>query len=330
MNTHDPVLITGATGFIGRWLVPFLLKQGVSVRVLVRHHCDFFPPTVQQHIGDLTNPKDLRGLANDIQVVFHLGGYAHAWKENRDSAERHHQVNFIGTQNILDECRRAGVKKFVFFSSIKAVGDAAHRIDEDWQAPPETPYGKAKRAAEEQVLAMGKAHPMHVSILRLALVYGPLLKGNLYQMLRAIDKGYFLPVPPVNNHRSLVSVNDVCQAAWLAAQKDEANGKIYFVTDKKHYTTADIYALMRKALGRPDAAWHVPLWIFKSLAILGDQAERLIKRRLPFNSEAYDKLFGISHYSASRIQQELGFDAEYSLGDFLPEIVTAYRTGQAC
>src|SRR3990167_10506756 len=179
-------LVTGATGFIGRFLVSHLLEQHISVRVLVRHYQkDNFPANVEQHIGDLTNPESLKGIGQDIDMVFHLGGYAHAW--HGDSAEQHKQVNLFGTQNIVDECIRDHVKKFIFFSTIKAVQDANHCIDEKWDVLPDSPYGKAKRSAEELVLTKCREHDIHVCVLRLSIVYGPALKGNLYQMLRAID-----------------------------------------------------------------------------------------------------------------------------------------------
>lgn len=325
------ILITGATGFIGKFLVSYLLEQNVSVRILVRNHHrkGIFPDCVEQHIGDLINPTHLFGAADGIDVLYHLGGYAHALQENHVTARMHQQVNLMGTKNIFSESIRAGVKKIIFFSSIKAVGESDQCIDETWDKLPSTFYGSAKRAAEKLVLTMGKECGIHVCILRLALVYGPSLKGNLYQMLRAIDKGYFLPIPPINNRRSLVSVYDVCQAAWLATQRENANGKIYFVTDKKSYSTYDIYLLIRKALGYSNPSWYIPLWIFKLLALLGSKAEYLIQRNLPFNFEKFNKLFGTSYFSSASIQKELGFDAQYSFENLLPQIVHSYRTEQA-
>lgn len=318
-------LVTGASGFIGRFLVPFLLAKDVSVRVLVRHLSEnIFSDKVEQHVGDLTDINSLTGAVQDMDVVFHLGGYAHATAEEA----KHQQINLQGTQFIFQESLRANVKKFVFFSTLKAVADTHHCIDETFDRQPNTAYGKAKRAAEDFVLSQGRQHHMPVCVLRLALVYGPGLKGNLHQMLRAIDKGYFLPIPPVQNYRSLVSIYDVCQAAWLAAQRDEANGRIYFVANKETYSTQQIYQWMRVALGRSASRWRIPLWVFKGLAWLGDQGGWLLRRSLPFNSQAFDKLFGSAQCSSGRIQKELGFCPEYSLLKLLPEIVQAYRAGK--
>lgn len=323
-------LVTGATGFIGKILVNYLLERQVSVRVLVRQTMqDIFPATVEQRVGDLINSGSLMGIGEDIDIVFHLGGFAHAWKDDANVAEQHKQINLGGTQNILDECVRARVKKFIFFSTIKAVGDSEQCIDEQWDALPITPYGKAKRIAEECVLSVGKQHNMHVCILRLALVYGPKLKGNLFQMLRAIDRGYFLAIPPIKNHRSLVSVYDVCEAGWLAAHREEANGKIYFVTDKESYSTYYLYTQMRAALGRSNPRWHIPLHVFKLLARVGDIGERVMHHRLPFNSQAFAKLFSSSYCSSAHIQNELGFSPRYSLTKLLPEIIQIYRAEQS-
>lgn len=323
------VLVTGGTGFIGKFLLDFLLKQNVSITVLVRNINHTLPESVKQHIGDLTCPNSLIGIGKNIDCVFHLGGYAHAWQEqSTDEARQHEEVNLLGTKYLLEECRKDGVKKFIFFSSIKAVGDAEHCIDEKWTVYPSTPYGQAKRAAEESAIAMGKTYNMHVCILRLALVYGPGWKGNLYQMLKAVDKGYFLPIPPIKNHRSLVSVYDVCQAAWLAANNTNANGKIYFVSDKHSYSTYDIYTEMRYALGKPSLKWHFPLIFFKFLAVFGDVFEKIFKKRFPINTQAIGKLFGSTQCSSERIQKELGFSPRHPLQQLLPEIVQRYRTEQ--
>lgn len=321
------VLVTGATGFIGKFLISHLISHGFSVRILTRKYQEgSLFKDVEQHIGDLTCPRSLQGMAEGIETVFHLGGYAHAWNENQESAEQHWMVNAKGTENVLSECTRANIKAFILFSTIKAVADAPHCINETWDHLPSSPYGKAKRFAEEQVLLMGKEHPIHVCILRLALVYGPGLKGNLLQMLKAIDKKYFLPLPCVHNHRSLVSVYDICTAALLCAYSPKANGKLYYVCEQNTYSTYQIYESMHRALGRPLPSWHVPMWFFKLLAASGNLLELLFKRRFPFNTQAFDKLFGSSQYSASRIQTELGFTTQYDLDALLPSVIENYRT----
>lgn len=231
---------------------------------------------------------------------------------------------------MFQEARRAGVKHFIYFSSVKAVADSPHEINEQWENEPGTPYGIAKRKAEKFLLAEGQKNNIAISILRPALVYGPGCKGNLHAMLRAIDKNYFIPVPATANRRSMISIGDVCSAAILSAiHRDKANGKIYFVTDGIDYSTHQLYVLMRKALGKAIPKWHLPLSGFKFLGLLGDMGEKILKKRLPFNTESMVKLFDSAAYNSQLIQNELGFKPKDTLSKCLPEMVATYRLQEA-
>ncbi len=322
------VLITGATGFIGRYLVNYLLRQQFHVRALVRDakKAATLPHDVETIYGDLTNPDSLQLCCTDIDTVFHLGGYAHAWQENNsDFAARHLEINFQGTKNLAVEALRANVKQFIYFSSVKAVADTESCIDENWQNAPASPYGIAKRQAELYLLALKEQHSMHICILRPALVYGPGWKGNLAAMLRAIDKGFFLPIPHLTNQRSMISLEDICSAALLVSQRAVANGKIYFVTDGVAYSTRQLYTAFCLALGKRVPKWHLPFFMFKILGYLGDAGAKVLRRRLPFSSETLTKLFGSAAYNSQRIQTEVGFKPIYNLTALLPDIVATYR-----
>lgn len=320
------ILLTGSTGFIGKHFLSVLIEKNYTIRVLVRDKKKLppLPSEIQVVTGDLTQPNSLLHLCDDIDAVFHLAGHAHAFKEKNASDDQHHAINFQGTQNLLHEAIRARVKKFIFFSSVKAVADSQHKIDETWQEKPSTPYGIAKQAAENLVLN-AQSHGLHVTVLRPALVYGPEWKGNLASMLRAIDKGLFPPLPETYNKRSMISINDLCQAALLATDQPQANGKIYFVTDSISYSTRQLYILMKKALAKPIPHWHIPLEVFKLLAWIGDAGGVITRRRLPFNSDAMEKLFGQAQYDSTRITQELGFKPKDTLEKLLPHIITVYR-----
>ena len=322
------ILVTGATGFIGKYMVGKLLQQHYSVRVLIRsaQPSSLFPNEVAIFTSDLTDPQHLFGACSTIDTVFHLGGYAHAWEENDTNfTERHRMINFYGTKNILEEAQRANVKRFIFFSSVKAVADSQEYIDESWEKLPLSPYGIAKREAERLVLSAQNAG-MHVCVLRPALVYGPGWKGNLAAMLSMIDRGLLPPFPAVANYRSMISIDDICQAAILAADHPHANGQVYFVTDGIDYTSHQLYVLMRESLGKAVPSWQIPLSLFKLLAKIGDIGKKLTKRRMPFDSEALSKLFGTAHYNSERIRRDLGFKPIYDLKKMLPDIIEQYKT----
>jgi len=316
----NKVLVTGATGFIGKHLVHLLLEQQIKVRVLLRNKdkSSYFANEVETWIGDLTDPNSLLGSCQGIDTVFHLGGYAHAETKHNDP-QKHHDINFLGTTSIFKEAKAAHVKRFIFFSSVKAASSTDH------EQSSMSPYGLAKRQAEEILLQENNKTNMHICILRPALVYGPGWKGNLASMLKAIDRGIFPPLPTVNNRRSMVSVNDICKAAILAANTPNANGKIYVVTDGIQYSTDTIDALMREALGKRAPFLRIPLFVFKCLASIGDFAERFARLRLPFNSETFSKLFDSAYYQSDCIERELLFQPEYNLKSMLPNIIKEYK-----
>jgi UDP-glucose 4-epimerase len=326
----NKILVTGATGFIGSYLVNYLIQHNYSVRVLVRQPVKQLSAEVEQFIGDLTQPDTLKNCCDQISTIYHLAGFAHAFKEGDLSfADKHNTINFLGTMNLFAQAKASGVQQFVYFSSVKAVADSKQCIDEQWQHLPDSPYGLAKRKSEEFLLHAGAQQNMHISILRPALVYGPHFKGNLFAMLRAIDKNYFIPVPAIKNRRSMISLADICQAAVLCANHPAAKGKIYFVTDGRDYSTRELYLAMREALGRPAPGWHLPLAGFKLLGRAGDIAQKIFRTRLPFNTESLGKLFDSAAYNSQLIQKELGFKPDYDLKKCLPDIIAAYKQSKS-
>ncbi len=324
----QPVLVTGGTGFIGRRLVAALLEQGARVRVLTRgsgvEQRFFQPPSaVETVVGDLTDPASLTPACAGVETVFHIAGFAHADADDApDFAARHWAVNAQGTFDLLDAARVAGVQRFLFLSTVKAVGDPGPRcVAEDWDAPPETPYGRAKRAAEERVLAVGRASEMQTVNLRPALVYGPGMKANLLRLIEAVRLGWLPPLPETGNRRSLVHVDDVVQALLLAAEHPAAAGQTYFVTDGRPYSGRELYRLIRQALGRPLPRWAIPAAVLWGAVNLADGVCGLIGRRDRKARTMLDKLLGWACYDSRRIVNELNYQPVWDLERALPGLV---------
>ncbi|OGT40958.1 MAG: hypothetical protein A3F13_01565 [Gammaproteobacteria bacterium RIFCSPHIGHO2_12_FULL_40_19] len=320
------VLITGATGFIGKVLCIYLSENGFKVYALTRQIKSVCPEknNIKWIVGDITQPSSLRGICDDVDIVFHLAGFAHAFEEeNKDFCIFHQQVNHQGTINILNEAKKAEVMRFIYFSTIKACADSNTCIDESWDAFPTNAYGIAKRAAEEAVLSMCKESHILPIILRPSLVYGEGVKGNLAAMLKGISKGYFPTPPPIQNHRSMVSRDDLCRAALLAATVKNPQNHIFIVTDGVAYSTYSIVQMMRHALGKKQSKYYLPLWIWYGLAKMGDVGQRILKRRLPINTQVVKKLFSNAAYSSQFIKNELQFEPEFALQDLLPSMIKA-------
>jgi nucleoside-diphosphate-sugar epimerase len=284
------------------------------------------PGTVAVRLGDLTEPESLRSVCQNVDSLFHLAGYAHAQDaDNPRAADVHHSITVDGTRALISEAVRAGVRRVIFASSVKAMGEGGDRcLDESAMLRPETSYGRARRDAEMAVLEAGEKHGMHVVVLRLPLVYGAGVKGNLRRMIEAVDRRRFPPIPEVGNKRSMVDVRDVVQALLLAAGNARASGQVYIVTDGYTYSTRQIYEWMAAALGRPLSRWTVPLAVLRTAAKVGDIVNR-VGVPAPIDTNALEKLLGSACYSSGKIQRDLGFRAAYRFPDVVPEMVAAYR-----
>jgi len=317
---NRPVLVTGGTGFIGCRLVAALGEQGAQVRMLVRGAgCRVRGAEVVT--GDLTDPASLAPACAGMDTVFHLAGFAHAdARHTPDFAARHWAVNTEGTFHLLAAAQAEGVQRFVFLSSVKAVGDPGSRcVDEKWEAWPETPYGQAKHAAEERVLTVGRESGMQVVNLRPALVYGPGMKANLVRLIEAVRRGWLPPLPETGNQRSLVHVDDVVQALLLAAAQPVAAGQTYFVTDGRAYSGGELYRFIRQALGRPAPNWAIPATVLWGVARLVDSVSGLGRCDRPAQT-ALDKLLGWACYDSRRIGDELGYRPVWDFERALPEL----------
>lgn len=304
-------LVTGATGFIGRRLSRALVERGWDVAAAARQGRapTPIPGVVRVQIADLRENVDWTKALDGVDTVFHLAGKAHDTKA-KDPASDYERVNFAATHALLEASRRAGVRRFVFFSSVKAV-------------TAETPYGQSKRKAEQSVIAASDPAMMSTVCLRLSLVYGPEQKGNLARLVRQIDRGLFPALKWADNRRSYVHVDNVVAAALLAAESPKAAGKIYTVSDARPYSTAELCGLIREGLGK-NQAWDVPRPMLRTAAALGDVLARL-GAPFPLDSETYQKLCGDAFYDCAALRADLGYQPAKDLPGAIPEIIAAYR-----
>lgn len=322
------VLVTGAGGFIGSHLVPRLIRDGHVVRAMVYRTRPAYAwaPAVEVVTGDVCDAAVMNEIAAGCEAVFHLASKAHALTEIRADEETYRTINVEGTRTVLDAAVASGARRFVLFSSVKAMGEGDSRcLDESFGGQPETPYGRSKLEAEGVVLEAGRRSDLHVACLRLPLVYGPGNKGNLYKMIAAIDRGIFPPLLEVQNQRSLVHVADVVQAAMLVMTRPEANGQRYIVTDGRVYSTRQLYELICQALGKSVPLWHLPLWVLAGAARAGDLAGQVLGRRALFDSDALEKLTGSACYRSEKITRQLGYCASLTFDRALPELIAWYR-----
>ena len=322
--TVKHILVTGANGFVGRQLCLHLKNQGFKVRALLRNANDGpWDEVVQCELEQLSISKS---VFEDVDTVFHLAGIAHAMKMPKSEEKIYWRVNVDATQALLDGAVQAGVSRFIYFSSTKAMGEPGNEcIDENWPALPQDIYGQSKREAEARVLKVGQQSGMHVVCLRPTLVYGPNVKGNLHRMLSAIDKGRFPPLPDTGNRRSMVGVNDLVEAALMVAKNSKANGQSFIVSDGQDYSTRQLYEAMYKTMAKSVPSFSIPVGLFKLGAKLGDLAGKVIGRAAPLNSEVIQRIFGSACYSSDKLRNVTGWQAKQTFNDILPDMVASYK-----
>jgi nucleoside-diphosphate-sugar epimerase len=320
--------VTGAGGFIGRHLVERLVRDGHEVRALVygSNLLPEWPACVEVVQGDVRDTQAMKAAAAGCAAVYHLAGKAHALTEVRANEEEYRGINAEGTRSVLEGAVAGGAKVFVLISSVSVMGKGNSRcLDESFCGQPETPYGRSKREAERIALETGRRTGLHVTCLRLPLVYGPGNKGNIYKMITAIDRGMFPSLPGLGDRRSIVHVADVVQAAVLASQAPAAKGQIYIVTDGCTYSTQELYTMICKSLGRRVPVWHMPVWALKMLGTVGDVIGVVLGKRFIVDSETVDKLIGSAWYSSEKISRELGYRPTVTFQEALPALMAWYR-----
>jgi nucleoside-diphosphate-sugar epimerase len=243
------LLVTGATGFVGRAVVTAFAKRGDTVRAAARRLPQ--PPftagvEVVQH-PDLSQAFDWTPALDGVEQVIHLAGIAHTGRGV--APELYDRVNHLATAELAAAAARARVQQFVYVSSIRAQSGAAadHALTERDAAAPTDAYGRSKLAAETAVRAAG----VPFTILRPALFYGPGVKGNFALLLRAARSRWPLPVRDFVNRRSLLGIDNFISALEFVLSTPAALGETYVVADPgMPPRLADMMATLRKAADR--------------------------------------------------------------------------------
>ena len=249
------ILVTGASGFIGRALVAELANAGHSVRAAMRQPADVFPRSVEViAVSDLTHPVEWRALLKNVATVIHLAGITHAGPEIAEQA--YDRVNRLATAELASAARAVGIGHLVFMSSIRAQsGPVSNLVLRETEPPrPTDAYGRSKLAAEDAVRAAG----VPFTILRPVLIYGPGVKGNFARLMKLAREPWPLPLGLCRNHRSLLARGSLIDALNLVLASPAAKGETYVVADPAPLTVAEIVTALRAGEGRRPGLLPIP------------------------------------------------------------------------
>ncbi len=293
------VLVTGANGFVGKTLCHLLENQGWEVVKASRQPLEGFVT-----IGEIGPATDWSPALQDVEAVIHLAARVHVMNDMvADPLEAFRQVNTHGTKHLAQSAAEAGVKKFIFVSSIKVNGEAtgAMPFDETMAANPQDPYGQSKWEAELALWEVGEQTALQGVVIRPPLVYGPGVKGNFETLLKISNKGMPLPLAGVKNARSLIYVGNLAHGIYSALENEAANGETFLISDGEDLSTADLITRSATALGRADRLFPFPLSLLKLAGLMLGK------------SAIIDRLTGTLQVNSDKIHQLLNWLPPYSV-----------------
>ncbi|WP_210397648.1 NAD-dependent epimerase/dehydratase family protein [Motiliproteus sediminis] len=313
------ILITGANGFIGKQLHRHFLNRGFSVRGVVRHR-DKQGDDAQDCV-ELDAPLetfDWTRILDGVDTIVHTAARVHVFKEtSRNPREAFNSVNVQGTLNLARYAARAGVHRFVFFSSIGVHGSEwAAPITEQSNLAPQTPYAESKLRAEKELESVCSGSEMEFVIIRPPLVFGAGAPGNIDRLVRLVRFGLPLPFRGVNNRRSVVSIANLCAFVELCVTRPEAAGEVFLVADNEAVSTMDMVNAIAEGLGRKSVSFYFPPSVIRLLL------------RLLGQSRLYAQLFRSLEIDTGKARELLGWSGGVPTRDALREMSSASASEQ--
>ncbi|MEO8038669.1 MAG: SDR family oxidoreductase [Betaproteobacteria bacterium] len=274
------ILVTGAFGFIGGHVVDAISARGLATRLAVRNAGPSNASIAM--VGDIGPATDWSEALEGIDAVIHLAARVHVVRDTAIAPlEAFRAVNVEGTRSLAIQAARAGVRRFVFASSVKVNGEATQgRAFTERDPPrPEDPYGVSKREAEDVLCEIAERSGLEVAILRVPLVYGSGVKANFLRMMHWIDRRIPLPLANVENRRSLVYLGNLVDAIVQCVRHPAAGGATFLVDDGEPVSTPQLLREIGVALDRPARLFPVPVAALRAMAVLvgrGEDASRLL------------------------------------------------------
>jgi nucleoside-diphosphate-sugar epimerase len=248
------IALTGATGFIGQYLLREMPKRGYRVRALLRRPASMPVQSSSAVIGDLTRPQNMSAALEGVDAVVHSAGLAHAMSGVPENDYR--LINTEATVRLARAARRAGAKRFVFLSSIRAqCGPTADTVLIEADEPrPTDAYGRSKLAAERGLAELD----LDWVSLRAVLIYGPGVKGNMAQLIKLARSPLPLPLASLTARRSLLALENLCAAIETVLAAPGTLRRVFVAADPQALTIAEMIAALRSGLDRRPNVFPLP------------------------------------------------------------------------
>jgi UDP-4-keto-D-QuiNAc 4-reductase len=309
------VLVTGATGFVGAVLCEHLRDAGFTVRAALRSERSL-PACIAERcvIGDLAAAGPLEAALDGVDAVVHAAARAHVLNDSPENAALYEQVNAQGTRILAEAAARAGVRRFVYLSSIKVNGEESARAFRADDVPaPQDAYGRSKWAGEQALFAVTAGSAMQGVVVRPPLVYGPGVKANFLRLMRWVSSGWPLPLGHIRNRRSLVSLWNLSDFLVCVLEHPAAAQRVWLVSDGEDLSTTALIRQLAVALRRPARLVPVPPMLLRAAASALGRAEVI------------DRLCGSLYLDILPAREELGWHPPLRLVEGLRRTCDAFR-----
>ncbi len=308
------VLVTGAAGFVGTALCAALPGVGFRVRRVVR--AQTAPSRDELIVGDIGEATDWKDALQGVDCVVHLAARTHVLHDTaRDPLREYWRINVAGTRRLAEQACEAGVRRFVFLSSVKVNGEATRGepFRESDVPRPEDPYGITKLEAERTLADIATRSSFELVVLRPPLIYGPGVKGNFLRLLQLVARRVPLPIGGIRNQRSLLYIGNLVDAIIAALRAAQSSLGTYLVSDGEDVSTPELVRLLARAFGFEARMLSVPVSML-------DLAARVTGRAAELN-----RLTQSLRIDASRIRLDLQWRPAHSVRQGLEETARWYH-----
>lgn len=322
MTGRRAVLVTGATGFVGRATIAHLFSEGWKVRAAVREMpaADMCDVRVDwRRVGAISGETDWTDFVAGCEAVVHLAARVHMMdQQSGSSLEQYRRTNVAATRALAEAAAKGGVRRMLFLSSLKVNGEGRELPYNETDAPaPADYYAVSKCEAEVALHEVAAESGMEVVILRPPLVYGPGVKANFLRLFHSVDAGIPMPIASIANQRSLVYLGNLVDAIAHCLRAPQAAGQTYLVSDGQDVSTPELVRAMARALQRPVRSLPCPVLLLRFLGkVLG--REKVI-----------DRLVGSLFVDSTRIRQDLKWVPPFTLDQGLKETADWLRRSSA-